>query len=906
MIVLQVLICSSLHHSPTYIIHAGRTTIINPPPSSSSHSFATLIILSKLLRRLTMQALSTRELFEAGAEGAWSRELYHLPSSDHLQHRPVETRYHLHDEKVDVVNRCIDPRAICSEGSEDVGNSSEEEDDVPHLRLRTKGSARGHQDCHHKHHLCTSDDDDIPMLPLRPGAATIMEWVNHNTPLLQEYAQRQISPPLIDRVHVELNHPTQFVKGTFQMLSNRNKDNDEAVHPTHRLEPQLLDGFVDIHTLANEYLRSQFGQELVGDLVPVLLTIITNNFYEAHMRLMDDIVKQALANMVARKGPCLEVKDFVFGFDLHMSQDMPFFVDVNHRVRDTLESVRPKDSITTQHRRAQTTRYGRTTKPTQQVAESEVKKPKKTRNAAVKKGKQPEMAEPATDSMAGAMTPATESASASVAGRPRKPLPARARVTPKHQNPNEPEASTSSGIGRRSRRSAPSQEKVARTPRCGPPQSSSSSDLPSQLLGLPSSIASPVVETTEMSQSFMFSSNRSQASEVRAESQIQAYSNKATVVDSATPCAVTSTVVDDRQENEGPSQLQASTLSFILRHISQLVTQPLSPTSVTNDAQLFEFVAWPKELTSPTSEGQAHQEVSHSQSSTSLSDGHRSLNNSLSEVNPCLPQHPAIYSPKLEEDDLLKWNKVPQEMKEGPSTSAADNLARSQGTPPGLADESNDHHPPLSYRISPLTTLLINTKLSEVAEQGETSPSPNQPSVASAISTPTEGLSTLAPTPAPLEESQTPTTLVGYDSDATDVTVSTLVASLVHTPKMKHQKLKSTRQTPHPSLQRFTITLPAQPLARAGTPSIADPLGSTQSRLPVASTSQPNRRSHRTRHLAIQIPRDDLSSSRSQCDAPTESMNREVSPLSAMGAVVTFTPEPEPRVRKKRKLGRAA
>lgn len=118
------------------------------------------------------QALSTRELFEAGAEGAWSRELYHLPSSDHLQHRPVETRYHLHDEKVDVVNRCIDPRAICSEGSEDVGNSSEEEDDVPHLRLRTKGSARGHQDCHHKHHLCTSDDDDIPMLPLRPGAAT--------------------------------------------------------------------------------------------------------------------------------------------------------------------------------------------------------------------------------------------------------------------------------------------------------------------------------------------------------------------------------------------------------------------------------------------------------------------------------------------------------------------------------------------------------------------------------------------------------------------------------------------------------------------------------------------------------------------------------------------------------------
>jgi len=54
------------------------------------------------------------------------------------------------------------------------------------------------------------------------------------------------------------------------MLSNRNKASDEPIHPTRRLEPQLLDGFVDIHKLANEYLRSQFGQELVGDLVPTV------------------------------------------------------------------------------------------------------------------------------------------------------------------------------------------------------------------------------------------------------------------------------------------------------------------------------------------------------------------------------------------------------------------------------------------------------------------------------------------------------------------------------------------------------------------------------------------------------------------------------------------------------------
>jgi hypothetical protein len=74
---------------------------------------------------------------------------------------------------------------------------------------------------------------------------------------------------------VQLNHPTQFVKGTFQMLSNRNADSDEPVHPTHQLEPQLLDGFVDIHRLANEYLRSQFDQELIGDLVPVVSLLLS-------------------------------------------------------------------------------------------------------------------------------------------------------------------------------------------------------------------------------------------------------------------------------------------------------------------------------------------------------------------------------------------------------------------------------------------------------------------------------------------------------------------------------------------------------------------------------------------------------------------------------------------------------
>jgi hypothetical protein len=34
------------------------------------------------------------------------------------------------------------------------------------------------------------------------------------------------------------------------------------------------------------------------------------------MRLMDDIMRQALANMEARKGPCLEMQDFAFGFGM--------------------------------------------------------------------------------------------------------------------------------------------------------------------------------------------------------------------------------------------------------------------------------------------------------------------------------------------------------------------------------------------------------------------------------------------------------------------------------------------------------------------------------------------------------------------------------------------------------------
>lgn len=169
------------------------------------------------------------------------------------------------------------------------------------------------------------------------------------------------------------------------MLSSRDPENGENVDPSRKLPPQVLDGFADIDRWANEYFRGRFGQEAVGVnvslvrissyfhfclsllvsefiqlmlVVQKLLTILTNNFYEAHMRVTDRIVERAMKNMRQRKGAKLEVEDFAFGFgkwqfvsstksmsyyfhqDLHMSQEMPFFVEANHRVHDTLEAHR--------------------------------------------------------------------------------------------------------------------------------------------------------------------------------------------------------------------------------------------------------------------------------------------------------------------------------------------------------------------------------------------------------------------------------------------------------------------------------------------------------------------------------------------------------------------------------------
>ncbi|EDR12105.1 uncharacterized protein LACBIDRAFT_323133 [Laccaria bicolor S238N-H82] len=187
------------------------------------------------------------------------------------------------------------------------------------------------------------EDDEEPIE--RPIAETNSEWVKHNTPLLEEYAKQQINPPLGKRVDVELGDATQFVLGMFQMPANRGGIKEKGKKGRPNLKKQdlaeaenvLLDGFVDIQKWADEYLRVRFGQEstVIGALVPTLLTMIVNSFYEAQMVLLDNIVSKALELKNDRLGSSLEVSDFAFGFDFKMTQELPFLAEASCRVRET-------------------------------------------------------------------------------------------------------------------------------------------------------------------------------------------------------------------------------------------------------------------------------------------------------------------------------------------------------------------------------------------------------------------------------------------------------------------------------------------------------------------------------------------------------------------------------------------
>lgn len=169
--------------------------------------------------------------------------------------------------------------------------------------------------------------------------------------------------------------------GAFQMLANRDKPGKTA-DSTRRLQPQLLDAYTDTQTWAAEYLRVRYDlkEGTMAALVPTvrtislsfptartdwvftvkLLVVISNSFYEAHMRLMDDIMAKAMSNMTERNGACLEVDDFAFGLglyfitqtrrkahshdvfaELRVAQELPFFFEANHRLHETLHEGRP-------------------------------------------------------------------------------------------------------------------------------------------------------------------------------------------------------------------------------------------------------------------------------------------------------------------------------------------------------------------------------------------------------------------------------------------------------------------------------------------------------------------------------------------------------------------------------------
>ncbi|KAF9221260.1 hypothetical protein BS17DRAFT_711915, partial [Gyrodon lividus] len=161
---------------------------------------------------------------------------------------------------------------------------------------------------------------------------SVEDWVAHNTPILQDYANRQTSLPLGKRLEVSLDKPSQFISGGLQLLVNRDPKN--CTNRSPQLGPQLIENFVDIHRWATEYFRSRHGMEAVDDDVPTLLTVITNNFYEAHVQLIDRLVEFAMENMRFCARSTLNVEDFAFGFDFRLSQDLPFYVESSSRIRE--------------------------------------------------------------------------------------------------------------------------------------------------------------------------------------------------------------------------------------------------------------------------------------------------------------------------------------------------------------------------------------------------------------------------------------------------------------------------------------------------------------------------------------------------------------------------------------------
>ncbi|KAG8220652.1 hypothetical protein J3R82DRAFT_2920 [Butyriboletus roseoflavus] len=267
----------------------------------------------------------------------------------------------------------------------------------------------------------------------------VEDWVIHNRPILQDYADRQTSLPLGCRLEVSIDEPPQFILGAIQLLVNR--DREDYTERSRQLGPRLIENFVDIDRWAKEYFRSRHGTQLVDSDVSTLLTIVMNNFYEGQVQLIDRLVEFALQNMRFCGRSNLSVEDFAFGFDFKMSQDLPFYVETGSQIREPLPiravevPSAPKPVVTSS---------GRQVKPTEraQAASEQAKinaggrrnkgintsqvKDKQATNGAVPGGRQK------NNSAQPSCNPTVSETSPSSQADPRVAVPAPPKTTSKH------------------------------------------------------------------------------------------------------------------------------------------------------------------------------------------------------------------------------------------------------------------------------------------------------------------------------------------------------------------------------------------------------------------------------------------------------------------------------------------
>ncbi|KAG2338800.1 hypothetical protein BDR05DRAFT_992362 [Suillus weaverae] len=240
--------------------------------------------------------------------------------------------------------------------------------------------------------------DDEDLLYPSPDFSSTDEWVAHTRPILQDYANRQIPLPLGQRVNISLNEPSQFIQGALQLLANRDHPQNPPIDPSRQLGPQLIENFTDVHRWATEYFRARFGMSTVGSDIPVLLTIITNTFYEAHIQLIDSIADAALGNMHSRGAAYLDIEDFAFGYDFEISQQLPFAVESSSRIHDTLEKHRPRSPLELPVNLPVTTRSGRQVKFSKQAQAAALAESEKQTKARQRKKEQAKKEQDSTTS----------------------------------------------------------------------------------------------------------------------------------------------------------------------------------------------------------------------------------------------------------------------------------------------------------------------------------------------------------------------------------------------------------------------------------------------------------------------------------------------------------------------------